>query len=59
MPIIDHNVSPREEPTLEDLLRDPIVHLAMQSDGLDEDTVRQVMKEAALRQAMRSPETLP
>ena len=49
MPIIDQNVSPREEPTLEDLLSDPIVHLAMQSDGLDEDAVRQVMKEAARR----------
>ena len=50
MPIIDQNVSPREEPTLEDLLRDPIVHLAMQSDGLDEAAVRRVMREAARRQ---------
>ena len=37
------------EPTLDDLLRDPIVHLLMRRDGTDEETVRRIAREAALR----------
>ena len=36
------------EPTLDELLRDPIMHLVMQRDGINEDTVRRFAREAAL-----------
>jgi hypothetical protein len=41
------------EPSLDDLMADPIVHAVMRRDGLDETCVRQVAARAAerLRQA--------
>jgi len=47
VPTTGRDDRPRAEPTLDDLLRDPIVHLVMQRDGIDERTVRQIVKEAA------------
>ena len=34
---------------LDDLLEDPIVHLVMRRDGIDEDTVRRFVRDSAKR----------
>ena len=34
---------------LDDLLADPIVHLVMRRDGIDEDTVRRFVRDSAKR----------
>ncbi|MDV6331954.1 hypothetical protein [Asticcacaulis sp. 201] len=34
------------EPTLDELLADPMVHLMMRSDGLTRTVVRQIMEDA-------------
>jgi hypothetical protein len=39
----------KSEPSLDDLLEDPIVQLVMQSDGFDEVAVRQIICDAARR----------
>jgi predicted metal-dependent TIM-barrel fold hydrolase len=44
-----HNRPPDASPTVDDLLRDPIVHLLMRRDGTDEETIRRIAREAALR----------
>jgi hypothetical protein len=41
-----------EEPTIDELLSDPIAQVVMRYDGIDEAVVRHVMDEAARR--MRS-----
>ncbi|ESQ86119.1 hypothetical protein AEAC466_02710 [Asticcacaulis sp. AC466] len=41
------------EPTLDELLADPLVHLMMRSDGLTRTGVRQIMADA--RSALRLP----
>ena len=43
---VDEKIS-NVEPTLDELLRDPIVRLVMQRDGINEDTVRCFAREAA------------
>ena len=42
------------EPSLDDMLKDPIVRLLMKRDGLSEDTVRAVFQDAAERMRARS-----
>ena len=42
------------EPTLDDMLADPIVRMLMEHDGLSEDSVRRVFEEAAKRLRARS-----
>ncbi|MDX1574860.1 MAG: hypothetical protein R3285_01625 [Kiloniellales bacterium] len=42
------------EPSLDDMLKDPIVRLLMKHDGLSEDTVRAVFQDAAKRLRARS-----
>ncbi len=37
------------EPTVEELLRDPVAHAVMRRDGLTPDDVRQVIHETKLR----------
>lgn len=54
-PIDEKNFHYLIEPTLDELLRDPIVHLVMRRDGINEDTVRRFVREAALN--LRSSET--
>ena len=39
----------RGEPSLDELMADPIVHALMRRDGLDEAGVRQVVERAAAR----------
>lgn len=41
------------EPTLEDLLADPVVHLVIKADGLSRTLVREWME--AVRQALPKP----
>lgn len=45
-------LGPREEPSIDDLLSDPIAQVVMRYDGIDETVVRLVMDEACRR--MRS-----
>ena len=47
-PIDEKNFHYHIEPTLDELLRDPIVHLVMRRDGINEETVRRFVREAAL-----------
>ncbi len=48
--MLSHQNRPQQtQPTLDDLLRDPIVHLLMRRDGTDEGTVRRIVRDAALR----------
>ena len=42
------------EPNLDDMLKDPIVRLLMKRDGLSEDMVRRVFRDAAERLRARS-----
>lgn len=42
------------EPTLDDMLADPIVRILMAYDGLSEDSVRRVFEDAAKRLRARS-----
>ncbi len=42
------------EPTLDDMLRDPIVRILMEHDGLSEGSVRCVFQDAAKRLRTRS-----
>ncbi len=42
------------EPSLDDMLKDPIVRLVMKRDGLSEDAVRAVFKDAAERLRART-----
>ena len=44
------------EPTLDDMLADPIVRILMAYDGLSEDSVRCVFRDAAKRLRARSDE---
>ena len=44
-----HHRRPDAEPTLDDLMLDPIIHLLMRRDGIDEGTVRRIATDAALR----------
>ena len=37
------------EPSLDDLMADPIVHAVMRRDGLDEAFVRRIVEQAAAR----------
>jgi hypothetical protein len=47
--VSNQNRPQQTPPTLDDLLRDPIVHLLMRRDGTDEETVRRIVEDAALR----------
>jgi hypothetical protein len=38
-----------DEPTIDELLSDPIAQIVMRYDGIDEDSVRHVMDEAGQR----------
>ena len=42
------------EPSLDDMLADPIVRILMEHDGLSEDMVRAVFQDAARRLRARS-----
>ena len=47
--MVRHHKGPNAEPTLDDLMLDPIIHLLMRRDGVDEGAVRQIARDAALR----------
>jgi hypothetical protein len=48
--------SPCDEPTLDQLLAEPIVQQLMRRDSVDETTIRQLLQEAAsARQKVRRP----
>ncbi len=42
------------EPALDDMLADPIVRILMERDGLSEDSVRRVFRDAAKRLRARA-----
>lgn len=43
-----------DEPTLDEMLADPIVRMVMERDGVSDQTVRGVLEEAAKRLRLRS-----
>jgi hypothetical protein len=45
------------EPTLDEMLADPIVRIVMARDGVSDETVRSVLEEAAKRLRLRPGET--
>jgi hypothetical protein len=48
-------MDPEAELTLDDMLADPIVHLVMQRDGLDEAELRALIHKVALRFRQAEP----
>lgn len=47
--------SDRREPSLAEVLRDPIVHLVLARDGLTVETVREELRATAARLQARRP----